>query len=69
MRPSVGVVRVGWRGENDDSKEVLVLVARETLSPEEMDEVRADARAMEDRAYRISKDVWGTTPRAQVAAN
>ena len=23
--------------------------------------------SLEDRAYRISKDVWGTTPRAQVA--
>jgi len=67
--PGVGVVRVGWRGENDDSKEVLVLVDSRTLSSEEMDQVRADARAMEDRAYRISKDVWGTTPRAQVAAD
>ena len=67
--PGVGVVRVGWRGENDDSKEVLVLVARKTLSPEEMDQARADARAQENRAYRISKDVWGTTPRAQVAAD
>jgi hypothetical protein len=46
-----------------------VLVARKTLSPEEMDEVRADARTLENRAYRISKDVWGTTPRVQVAAD
>jgi hypothetical protein len=66
--PGVGVVRVGWRGENDDSKEVLVLVDSRTLSPEEMDQARTDARALEDRAYRISKDVWGTTPRAQVGA-
>lgn len=67
--PGVGVVRVGWRGENDDSKEVLVLVARRTLTPEQMDEARADARALEDRAYKISKDVFGRTPRAEVAAD
>jgi hypothetical protein len=60
------VVRVGWRGENDDSKEKLLLVDFKTLSPSEMDAAREDARALEDRAYRISKDVFGTTPRARV---
>lgn len=63
--PGVGVVRVGWRGKNDDSKEVLELVDRRTLTPQEMDEVRADARALEARAYRISKDVFGRTARSQ----
>ena len=67
--PGIGVVRVGWRGKNDDSKEVLELVSFKTLTPQEMDEARADARALEDRAYRISKDVFGTTPRAQSAAD
>ena len=46
-----------------------MLVARKTLSAEEMNQARAEAQALEDRAYRISKDAWGTTPRAQVAAD
>ena len=62
--PGIGVVRVGWRGENDESKEVLELVDVRQLSAEEMDDVRADALALEDRAYRIS-DVWARTPRSQ----
>lgn len=67
--PGVGVVRVGWRGKNDESKEVLELVDSRMLTPEELKEVRADALALEDRAYRISKDVWGTTERSQPPAN
>jgi hypothetical protein len=63
--PGTGVVRVGWRGQNDDSKEVLELVDFRRLSPAEMDDVRSDALALEERAYRISKDVWGQTPRAE----
>ncbi|MBY9075246.1 hypothetical protein K1X13_10495 [Nocardioides sp. WL0053] len=66
--PGVGVVRVGWRGENDESKEVLELVDFRRLSPEELAEVREDARALEDRAYRISADVFGQTPRSEVAS-
>lgn len=38
------------------------------LSPEELAEVREDARALEDRAYRISADVFGQTPRSEVAS-
>ncbi len=63
--PGVGVVRVGWRGKNDESKEVLELVRFTTLSPDQMAKVRADALALEERAYRISKRVWGVTPRAE----
>ena len=63
--PGVGVVRVGWRGANDDSKEVLELVDFRTLSAEEMDDVRADAKALEARAYRISQDVFGRTAPSQ----
>lgn len=63
--PGTGVVRVGWRGRNDESKEVLELVDFRMLSEAEMDDVRADALALEQRAYRISKDVWGTTPRSE----
>jgi hypothetical protein len=67
--PGVGVVRVGWRGANDDSKEVLELVDFKTLTPQEMNAARADARALEDRAYRISKDVFGSTPRARTVSD
>lgn len=63
--PGTGVVRVGWRGENDESKEVLELVDFRRLAPAELTEVRADALALEERAYRISKDVWGRTSPAQ----
>jgi hypothetical protein len=63
--PGTGVVRVGWRGKNDDSQEVLELVAFRQLSSTEMDKVRAHALALEDRAYRISADVWGRTPRME----
>jgi hypothetical protein len=63
--PGIGVVRVGWRGANDDSKEVLELVDYRRLSDDELAEVRADALALEKRANRISKDVWGRTPPAE----
>lgn len=63
--PDTGVVRVGWRGENDESKEVLELVDFRRLSAAEMAEARADALALERRAYKISKDVWGTTSPAE----
>lgn len=63
--PGTGVVRVDWRGKNDESKEVLELVDFRMLSDAEMDDVRADALALEERAYRISKDVWGTTARSR----
>ena len=66
--PGVGVVRVGWRGKNDESKEVLELVDFRRLSPTEMAEVREDALALEDRAYRISADVFGQTPRSEAAS-
>ncbi|MCW2809311.1 MAG: hypothetical protein JWQ93_3266 [Marmoricola sp.] len=63
--PGVGVVRVGWRGANDDSKEVLKLVDVRTLSTVELDEARAGALALEKRALRISKDVFGRLPRSK----
>jgi hypothetical protein len=66
--PGVGVVRVGWRGSNDESKEVLELVDSRTLSAPEMDEVRDDALALEDRAYELSADVWGRTARSEVTS-
>jgi hypothetical protein len=59
----VGNVRVGWRGEGEKTKEVLELVAIEQLDADTMMQVRADALAMEARAYKNSPDVYGqTTP-------
>jgi hypothetical protein len=59
----VGGVRVGWRGANEEEREVLKLVALEHLSDTEMEEVRTAVLAQESRAYRISPDVYGTTQR------
>lgn len=63
--PGVGVVRVGWRGARDDSKEVLKLVSAATLDGSQLARARRAALAMEDRAVHLSKDVWGTTARVQ----
>lgn len=46
----VGVVRVGWLG-NDPVKETLELVSIRQLGPQEMAEARASARKIEERAY------------------
>ena len=64
--PGVGVVRVGWRGANDESKEVLELVDFRMLNSAEMADAREAALALEERAYRIIKDVFGRTPRSEV---
>jgi hypothetical protein len=57
----IGGVRVGWRGANEEEREVLVLVSLEHLSLSEMDELRRTVLAQEARAYRLSPDVYGTT--------
>ena len=57
---SVGDVRVGWRGE-DASQEELELVEFVQLSPEALAEIRAEALELEERAYEISRDVYGHT--------
>jgi hypothetical protein len=62
--PGVGVVRVGWRGDADESKEVLELVRFTRLTPARLAALRAEALELEERAYTTSKDVWGRTERA-----
>lgn len=62
----VGNVRVGWRGE-DPTRETLKLVEIVQLSPVALAEVRAEALALEKRAYRIREDVYGRTPPAEGA--
>jgi hypothetical protein len=63
----VGGVRVGWRGPKEEEKEELTLVELVRLDEKEMAEVRRAALALERRAYRISKDVYGRTPPAETA--
>jgi hypothetical protein len=60
----VGNVRVGWRGE-DPSKETLKLVKVTQLSPEALAKARAEALELENRAYTISRDVYGPTAPAE----
>lgn len=56
----VGNVRVGWRGPNEEEQEVMVLQKRFHLSPEALDAARAEALALEHRAY-----AYARTPPAQ----
>ncbi len=56
--PNVGVIRVGWTGEDSDM-ETLELVEVKNLTPAEMDDVREEALKLETRAY-----VYGSTPPA-----
>lgn len=56
-----GPVSVGWRGEGDQ-QETLELTKKEMLTPEQMDEIRQLALDLEANAYKISPDVYGTTP-------
>ena len=50
----VGIVRIGFRGP-DASKEEMVLVKIEQLSPDAMAEAHAAARDLEQRAYEYSR--------------
>jgi hypothetical protein len=58
--PGVGYVRVGWRGANEEEREVLVLSAIRHLDADAMDAVRIEAFAMEARA-----SVYGLTSPAE----
>ena len=46
--PGVGVVRVGWAGD-DPTRETLELVERVELTPEQLEEVREEALGLEQR--------------------
>ena len=59
--PDVGIVRVGWRGPKEEEKETLVLNRLKHLSENEMGEVRREALALDRRAYKVRKDVYGAT--------
>lgn len=65
--PQVGVVRVGWRGSKDESKEVLALVSVTSLDEAQMSEARKGALKLEARSYMISKDVFAKTAPAELS--
>jgi hypothetical protein len=59
--PGVGGVRIGWRGPKEEEKEELALVDLVQLSSEDLADVRQHVLELENRAYRIAKDVYGDT--------
>jgi len=58
-----GEVRVGWRGADESKEELILTEFTAQISDELMAEMRANIRALEDRAYIASEDVYGQTPR------
>jgi hypothetical protein len=57
----VGNVRVGWRGAQEKTKEVLELTKVEKLDAKGLAEVRAGALKLEKSAYERNKKVYGGT--------
>ena len=66
--PGLGLVRVGWAGALEKDQEVLELVSVTTLSGEELLALRRTVLDMEERAYDLSKDVYGGTTPMQAPA-
>jgi hypothetical protein len=60
--PGVGNVRVGWRGEKEEERETLELVALRHLDSEAMVKVREAAMEMDRRAYERSEVYRQTQP-------
>jgi hypothetical protein len=63
--PNVGLVKVGWRGANEEEKETLALVKRQQLSSKELEKARKTALKLDKRAYKRSGEVYGKTPPAK----
>jgi hypothetical protein len=63
--PKVGLIKVGWRGANEEEKETLALVKRQQLSSKELTNARKSALKLDNRAYKRSADVYGKTPPAK----
>lgn len=57
--PGVGNIRVGWSGSADQEQETLELVDWRFLTDAELDEVRAQAVALEEHAYEIRPELFG----------
>ena len=64
--PGTGLVKVGANG--GDSREYLQLTAVRHLSTAGLAKWRAEALAMDKRAYRVAAKIYGATPPARQAA-
>jgi hypothetical protein len=63
----VGNVRVGWAG-TDEEKEELELTKTAQLSPEALAAADAQVLKLEQRAYKLSKNLYGRTAPAEPSA-
>jgi hypothetical protein len=63
--PKVGLVKVGWRGANEEEKETLALVKRQQLGLKALANARKSALKLDNRAYKRSAEVYGKTPPAK----
>jgi hypothetical protein len=63
--PNVGLIKVGWKGAQEEEKETLALVKRQQLSSKELAKARKTALKLDNRAYKRSADVYGKTPPAK----
>jgi hypothetical protein len=59
--PSVGYIRVGWKGKREKLRETLELREIVKLSPDALAKARVEALAIEKRAY-----LYGRTPPAEL---
>jgi hypothetical protein len=59
--PGVGYIRVGWKGKGEKLKETLELRQVVKLAPDALVKARAEALAIESRAY-----LYGRTPPAEI---
>jgi hypothetical protein len=60
--PSVGYIRVGWKGKREKLRETLELREIVRLTPDALAKARVEALAIEKRAY-----LYGRTPPAELA--
>jgi hypothetical protein len=59
---NIGNTRVGWSGKDEKTKETLVLVEINRLDAKGMAQARAEARKLEQSAYKRRAAVYGKTP-------
>lgn len=59
--PGVGNIRVGWRGEGEQTQENLELVELSELVLYGMDEARSAALELEKHAYEIGHEIYSKT--------
>jgi hypothetical protein len=60
--PGIGNVRVGWRGRNEEEREILKLVELVLLDPDALAKARDQALALEQHAYETRPKLYGQMP-------